>query len=103
MGVNVISQILPYTVTLITGAIGGQILNHLIIGKRERIKIIQQQKYKFYLPLYSLIITYFERSTLYRADTYKKNITNSANREEILRVIEANIDYANGEVLEAFY
>ncbi|MEK5464927.1 hypothetical protein MKY64_07925 [Paenibacillus sp. FSL R7-0210] len=100
---NIYILILPYVVTLVTGAIGGQILNHLIIGKRERVKLKQQKKYKFYLPLYSLINLYFERSTSYRADTYKKNITSSDNREEILRIIEANIDYANGEVLEAFY
>ncbi len=90
-------------ITFITGAIGGQILNHFIIGRREKIKKNSETKKKFYIPLYSAIISYFEQSTAFRPGDITTNLSPFEKRKEIVNYIEKNFDFANDKIAEAFY
>ncbi|MCJ8010158.1 hypothetical protein MUG84_00185 [Paenibacillus sp. KQZ6P-2] len=90
--------------TLITGAIGGQLLNHLIISRKEKIKSEKEFKSRFYIPLYGAIKTYFESHTAFRrGDLTHVGKTPSIQREKIVEFIENNLQYTNTEVAEAFY
>ncbi|MFX3637409.1 MAG: hypothetical protein ACE3L7_02040 [Candidatus Pristimantibacillus sp.] len=100
---NIINQTSPYILTLVTGAVGGQFINHYILGKRERNKLTEQQRRKFYVPVYNLMKIYLERNTAQKAEDELKNITNYQMRKEVLDFIENNFDNAGDEVIEAFH
>lgn len=90
-------------VTLIVGAAGAQIINHLIIEKRERKKNWLTARSKFYWPLYTMIINYFETSTAFRRDDLREQRSPYEIRKEIFEVFEKNIEYADSKILIAFH
>lgn len=90
--------------TLVTGAIGGQILNHFIITKKEEKKAAKEAISRFYIPLYGAITSYFESHTAFRkGDLTDIGRTPNVQRANIINFIENNLHYAGTEVAEAFY
>lgn len=101
--ITLFNQTSPYILTLLTGAVGAQIFNHYILGKRERDRLIDQQRKRFYIPVYNLLIIYLERNTAQLAEDELKVITKYQLRSELLDFIEKNLENANDEVIEDFH
>lgn len=90
--------------TLLTGAIGGQVLNHFIISKRELRKYNQNSISRFYYPLYEAIRNYFESCTFYRpGDLSIEGRSQYEQKAKIISFIEEGISYASNSVLESYY
>lgn len=90
--------------SLLTGAIGGQVLNHFIISKRELRKNNQNSISRFYYPLYEAIRNYFDSCTFYRpGDLSDEGKSQYKQQVKIITFIEEGISYASNSVLESHY
>ncbi|WP_411347978.1 hypothetical protein [Paenibacillus sp. WLX2291] len=91
-------------VTLIAGIAGAQTYNYIVTEIRENKKNWIIAKSNFYWPLYSAIMNYFERSTVFRPGELRDvESTPYELKQEIFKIFEDNIKYADNNTLIAYY
>lgn len=101
---NFFSSYSAVFVTLITGAIGGQLVNHLIISKRDELKKKEEAINRYYHPLYEAIVNYFETCTYYNPSKLSLQGRMPYQQEKlILKIIEDGLNYADDTILRVYY